>query len=517
MSILTRLKKLKLHHKILIGLILGAIFGAVLNVSKFELAIIHKEDGKELTSIIKNWVKIEVSDTETESIITTFGSEDQIKLLNYFQNLNKTDKSRSIVIVTNITGDKSEPANFSRQSFREIRKIEKVKTVPIYIKPLGTIFIRLLMFIAIPLVLASLIVGASSLEDIKKVGRIGGKMLLFYAFTIILAISLGLALVNTIKPGERLSVEAREKLMVEYSPNIQSKISENVELNVLDTIINIVPTNPLTALANGEMLQIVFFALIVGITLTSIKKEKSDAVVKFFDGFSEMMIKMVDYIMILAPYGVFALIAATVSEFGFDILQTLAWYAATLLIGLFIHQFFVIGALVKIFAKINPVKFFRGIKEVMLIAFSSSSSAATLPINIESCQVNLGIPKKITSFVLPLGATINMNGTSMYQGVAAVFIAQVYGLELHITAQLIILLTALLASIGTAPVPGVGIVMLIIVLRSVNIPEEGIALILGIDRLLDMCRTVTNVTGDAAVAAIVARSEGVIDKSFKSA
>ncbi|MBA4312585.1 MAG: dicarboxylate/amino acid:cation symporter [Chlorobiaceae bacterium] len=510
--ILSWLWNIKLHNKILLGLLLGAFFGAWLNVSKYELIFQFKVDGKEQTVKIEKWDRIDVIDIQNRNVLATFGKDDQLKLLNYFQSLSKPEKTKLVFIVTKITAN--DPAKESTQEFQDINKIEKVKTIPLYIKPIGTLFIRLLTFIAIPLVLASLIVGASSLGNIRTVGKIGAKMMLFYFCLIAIAITIGLTLANTIRPGDRLSTEAREKLLVEFSPNIQAKIAESVDLNVINTIVNIVPTNPIAAMANAEMLQIVFFALMVGITLTMIRKEKSEPVIRFFDGFSDMMIRMVEIIMKLAPIGVFALISATVSEFGFDILQTLFWYALTLIIGLTIHQFIVLGLTVKIFAGMNPIKFFRGIRDVMLISFTSSSSAATLPVNMECCEVNLGVPKKITSFVLPLGATINMDGTSMYQAVAAVFIAQVYGVELHLSEQLIILLTALLASIGTAPVPGVGIIMLIIVLRSVNIPEEGIALILGVDRFLDMCRTVVNTSGDAAVATCIAKSEGVLNNKI---
>jgi proton glutamate symport protein len=504
------MKNIKLHHKILLGLVLGALFGALLNVSKYELSISYTEQGVSKSAVIKDWDKVEVVNKESNEVKISFGREDQIKILNYFQVLSKSDLTNSVIVVSTDVKDKAGFISTTRQYFENPKKLEKVKTIPLYIKPIGTIFIRLLMFIAIPLVLASLIVGVSSLGDIRKVGRIGIRVLFFYGVTIVLAVTVGLSLVNLIKPGERLTTDAREKLMVEFSPNFQSKIDDASEQSIINTIVNIVPTNPIAALANSEMLQIIFFALIVGVALTAIRKEKSEPVIKFFDGFSEMMIKMVDIIMYVAPFGVFALIAATVSEFGFDILQTLIWYAATVIIGLLFHQFFVLGTLVKVFSGISPIKFFRGIREVMLIAFSSSSSAATLPVNMECCEKNLGIPKHITSFVLPLGATINMDGTAMYQAVATVFIAQVYGIELHISQQLIILLMALLASVGTAPVPGVGIIMLIIVLRSVNVPEEGIALILGIDRFLDMCRTVVNVSGDSAVATIIAKSEGVL-------
>jgi Na+/H+-dicarboxylate symporter len=278
------------------------------------------------------------------------------------------------------------------------------------------------------------------------------------------------------------------------------------------TVIGIVATNPFDALARGDMLQIVFFSLMVGVSLTAVAREKATHVISFFDGFSDLMIRMVDMIMMMAPYGVFALIAATVAEFGFDIVGTLAWYAATVVVGLLIHQFIVLGTIVRVLGGLNPLTFFKGIRQVMLVAFSSSSSAATLPLNMESCEKNLGVPKQITSFVLPLGATVNMDGTSMYQAIASVFIAQVYGIDLSLTAQLTIVFMAVLASIGTAPVPGVGIIMLIIVLRSVHVPEEGIALIMGIDRFLDMCRTVPNVTGDAVVSVIMARQEGVLRK-----
>jgi proton glutamate symport protein len=222
------------------------------------------------------------------------------------------------------------------------------------------------------------------------------------------------------------------------------------------------------------------------------------------------MIKMVELIMKIAPFGVFALISATVAEFGFDILKTLIWYVAVVVLSLFLHMSIVYGSLVRFGAGLNPLRFYRAMRDAILIAFSTSSSAATLPVTMECCERNLGVPKTTTSFVLPLGATINMDGTSMYQAVATVFIAQVYGLDLHFSDQLTILLTATLASIGTAPVPGVGIVMLIIVLRSVHIPEEGIALILGVDRILDMCRTTVNITGDAVVATVVAKMEGTL-------
>ena len=364
--------------------------------------------------------------------------------------------------------------------------------------------------IAIPLVLASLTVGAASLGDIKKFARIGGKTLAFYLTTTAIAITIGLIAANLIQPGERMNVETKERLLSVYSKDVATRVESAEGYDFIQEIVKLIPKNPFAALANAEMLQIVLFALMLGLVLSLIPKSKGEPVIKFFDGLSEAMIKLVDLIMLIAPIGVFALISATVGEFGFDILQTLFWYAATVLIGLIIHTLGIYTLIVKLFSKLKIPTFYKGMRKAQTIAFSTSSSAATLPVNMECCQENLGVSKSITSFVLPLGATINMDGTALYQGVAAVFIAQVFGMDLNLMQQLTIVLTATLASIGTAPVPGVGIIMLIIVLKSVGIPEEGIALILGVDRILDMCRTITNITGDAAVAVAVASTEGEI-------
>lgn len=494
---------LKLHHKILLALVLGAVFGAVFNISKYKLEVISRIDRHEAqAAVVERWRSFAFVDRETKEVRASFGPEDQLKILTFFGRLSPAEKSKLRVLAVLENGE--------QRSFTDVTNIEKVKTIAVLIKPVGTIFIRLLMFVAIPLVLSSLLVGAASLGDIRKVGRIGGKTVMFYLVTIVSAITLGLVMVNALQPGTRLSTEAREKLMVNYEHNIAEKIQQETSVDLVDTILRIVPTNPMEALARADMLAIIFFALMVGVSLTLVPQNKSGPVISFFDGLSETMIRMVEMILVIAPYGVFALISAVVGEFGFDILQTLGWYVITLLVAYTLHQFVTLGILVRTLGGMNPMTFFRGIKEVMLIAFSSSSSAATLPVNMDACEKNLGVPKQITSFVLPLGATINMDGTSMYQAVATVFIAQVYGIDLNLGAQLTIILTAVLASIGTAPVPGVGIVMLIIVLRSVHVPEEGIALILGVDRFLDMCRTVLNVSGDAVVSVIMAKQEKVL-------
>jgi Na+/H+-dicarboxylate symporter len=277
---------------------------------------------------------------------------------------------------------------------------------------------------------------------------------------------------------------------------------------VIETLIDIVPQNPVEALAGGNMLQIIFFAILLGIAVTLIPREKGRPVIAFLDGISEAMIKIVHIVMKLAPLGVLALIAAVVGQFGASILLSLVTYSLVVVAGLAIHMLAVYPSAVRLLAGMRPGFFFRGIRDAQLIAFSTSSSSATLPVTMECAEENLGVSEEVSSFVLPLGSTVNMDGTALYQGVAAVFIAQVYGIPLGFTAQLTIVLMATLASIGAAGVPGVGMITLAMVLEQVGVPLEGIALILGVDRVLDMCRTAVNVTGDASAAVIVAATEG---------
>jgi Na+/H+-dicarboxylate symporter len=362
--------------------------------------------------------------------------------------------------------------------------------------------------IAVPLVLASLIVGAASLTDLKHVAKIGGKTLGFYALTAVVAITIGLVCANVIQPGHLMDPSTKERLLDTYQDEAKTRIDQNISMDIVDFLVNIVPKNPFKAIADGDFLQIVFFAILTGIFLVQLPKDKSEPVIKFFNGISEAMIVLVEKIMMVAPYAVFTLIAATVAEFGFNILQTLLWYSLTVVLGLTILTFIEYPVLLKLFTKINIVKFFRAQRQVIAVAFSTSSSAATLPVTMDVCEKRLGVPNKIASFVLPLGTTVNMDGTALYQAVATMFIAQVYGFDLNLTQQLTIVLTAALAAVGTAPVPGVGLIMLIIVLKSVGVPEEGIALIIGVDRLLDMCRTVPNVIADSLACVVIASSEG---------
>ena len=511
-----KLRLPKLHNQILIALVAGAIFGSVFNVSRTALIISYKINNEINSQKFKDWKNFFIVSEGLTADTMKFSNHQQVDILNYFKKIKNNGKSISIVVEKYSSNEFESKLNLAL--LQNVISIDKEKTIATQIKWIGDIFIRLLTMIAIPLVLGSLTVGAASLGDIKKFARIGGKTLSFYLVTTAIAITIGLVTANLIKPGERMDAETKERLLSVYSKDVEVKVESAEGYDFLQEIVKLIPKNPFSAIANGEMLQIVIFSLMLGLVLSLIPKSKGEPVVKFFDGLSEAMIRLVDLIMLIAPIGVFALISATVGEFGFDILQTLFWYAFAVLIGLSVQTLGVYTLIIKLFSKVKILTFFKGMRKAQTIAFSTSSSAATLPVNMECCQDNLGVSKSITSFVLPLGATINMDGTALYQGVAAVFIAQVFGMDLNLMQQLTIVLTATLASIGTAPVPGVGIIMLIIVLKSVGIPEEGIALILGIDRILDMSRTITNITGDAAVAVAVASSEGeIIHPNLKNA
>ncbi|MBN2070308.1 MAG: dicarboxylate/amino acid:cation symporter [Candidatus Krumholzibacteriota bacterium] len=377
------------------------------------------------------------------------------------------------------------------------------------IEPLGKLFIRLIRMIVVPLVFSSLFVGTASLGDIKKLGRIGAKTVAYYLCTTAIAITIGLTLGNIFKPGENIDSSTRTQLMASYEKEAALKIDlAKNKPGVLETITRIVPANPVESLAEENMLQIIFFALIFGIAVTLIPGNGGKPVIDFFAAVSDGMVQLVHIVMKMAPLGVLALIAAVVGKFGIDILLSLLRYAIVVIVGLAVHGVFIYSSAVRVFSGIRPMVFFRAIRPAQLIAFSTSSSNATLPVTIECVEENLGVSEEISSFVLPLGATINMDGTALYQGVAAVFIAQVYGISLSIGDQLTIVLMATLASIGTAGVPGVGIITLAMVLQTIGVPLEGIALVLGVDRILDMCRTVVNITGDASAAVIVAATEG---------
>ncbi len=368
-----------------------------------------------------------------------------------------------------------------------------------YIKPFGTLFLNLIRMIIVPLVFSSLVVGASSIGDPKTLGRIGGKTLGYYLITTAIAVCIGLVLATILKPGAGLLIPTDSTTEAAEVPSI------------INTLINMIPRNPLKGLVDGKILQIIVFALFLGVGCTVLPKEKSDPFIKFFDSLAEIMYKITAFIMRLAPYGVFALIAPVVSQYGLDVLMPLSQVIFAVYLGCVLHAIITYSTAVSIFAKINPIKFFKGIAPAAITAFSTTSSSGTLPVTIRSTRENLGVSEKISSFVLPLGATINMDGTALYQGVCALFLAQVYGIDLTLGQVMTIILTATLGSIGTAGVPGAGFIMLTLVLQSVGLPLEGLVLIAGIDRLLDMARTSVNVIGDSSCAVVIAASEQELD------
>jgi len=388
-----------------------------------------------------------------------------------------------------------------------------------WIAPWGTIFINMLKMIAVPLVLISLVNGISGLKDIAQLSSMGGKTIGFYLITTVLAVTIGLLVVNVIKPGKSFSEEVRNEMVIQNEAKVKSTEAQaqaQKDSGPLQFLVDMVPANIFYASGdNRNMLQVIFFALLFGIALIiAPDASKTQSVKDFFDGANEVILKMVDIIMYFAPIGVFALLGNIMVELAgedpaaaLEILKGLAIYSLTVLLGLALMVFLIYPLILKLLAGFSYREFFKGIAPAQLLAFSTSSSAATLPLTMERCEEKLGVSNKVASFVLPLGATINMDGTSCYQAVAAVFIAQVYGMDLDLSAQLTIVLTATLASIGSAAVPGAGIIMLAIVLGSVGVPLEGISLIFAVDRPLDMCRTVVNVTGDATVATTVAYTE----------
>lgn len=388
-----------------------------------------------------------------------------------------------------------------------------------WIKPFGNIFINALKLIAVPLIFASLVNGIAELKDISKLSKMGGKTIAIYLMTTITAVTIGLGIVNLIAPGKSIAPDTREQLMQSYEGDAGQKILEaqkQKDAGPLQALEDLVPSNFFAAASdNGNMLQVIFFALFFGVSLILIPPKKAEPVMRFFEGFNEVILKMIDLIMLAAPYGVFALLAALVAEApSKDLFIALLWYAFTVVLGLAL-MLCVYLLIVWFYTGRKPAFFLKGMAPAQLLAFSTSSSAATLPVTMERVEKHLGVEDDVASFVLPIGATINMDGTSLYQAVAAVFIAQAFGMDLSLGAQLGIIATATLASIGSAAVPGAGMVMLVIVLGQAGIPEAGLALIFAVDRPLDMCRTIVNVSGDATVSMAVAKSFGLLKDEDK--
>lgn len=366
-----------------------------------------------------------------------------------------------------------------------------------YIQPFGTLYLNAVKMLIVPLVFCSLVMGACGLGDVKKFGRIGLKIMAFYLFTTMIAAAIGVTLGNLTKVGTGLNLATDIETEAVEAPSF------------IDTIINIIPSNPIQSMANGDMLQIIVFALFIGAGIV-IVGEKADTVKNFFEGFSEIMYKITDIIMAFTPYGVFALIAPVIASNGKEVLLPLLSFVLVVWAGLAIHTVLVYGVGIRFGVNMNPIEFVKKSWEAIVISFSTCSSSATLPVTLK-CGKSLGIPLPIRSFTLPLGATVNMNGGSIYQGITAIFVANLFGIHLTVMEEITIVATAVLASVGTAGVAGASIIMLSVVLTSVGLPIEGVAIVAGADKLIDMPRTSVNIIGDLMCSAIVARSEGELD------
>ncbi|RXJ98609.1 dicarboxylate/amino acid:cation symporter [Arcobacter sp. CECT 8986] len=375
------------------------------------------------------------------------------------------------------------------------------KDIAIYLKPLGTLFLNLIKMLIVPLIFVTLVSGITSMDDLSKMKRVGLKTFFIYLATTAVAITIGLAFGYIFEPGVGVSLVNNETIASKTAPSL------------VDTLLNIVSTNPISSLAQGNILQIIFFAIVLGISI-NLAGNKAKPVKDFFSSFSEVMFKMTDIVISFAPFGIFGLMAWVSASYGMDVLYSLLKVILCVYIASILHMVFTYGLSIKLISKLSIIKFFKGIFPAQMIAFTTTSSSGTLPVTTSNVVNNLGTSKSISSFVLPLGATINMDGTAIYQGVCAMFVAQAFGVDLTFSNMLTIILTSTLASIGTAGVPGAGLIMLTLVLTSVNLPLEGVAIIAGIDRILDMARTTVNVTGDAMVTVFVAKSENELDEKI---
>lgn len=380
--------------------------------------------------------------------------------------------------------------------------------------PVGQIFLRMLFMTVVPIVFISITLGVAGIGDMKTLGRLGGRTMGYFGLSTLIAAVIGLTLVNTLRPGGGVDPETRDALMATYSTSETAPTPPEFGVS---TFVEIVPRNPVQAAADMDMLALIFFSLILGAALTMIPKEKADPVIKVLDGLGDAVIKIIDMAMRLAPYGVFGLIFVMTSQFGWGLLGQLGMYVLVVLLGLLIHATVGISFLVKVFGRMNPVRFYRSIDAPMITAFSTSSSMATLPTSIATAETELDVSPKIAGFVLPLGATMNMNGTSLFEGVTVLFLAQVFGVDLAIGTQIIVVILAVLTAIGAAGVPGGSIPLMMVVMATVGVPPEGIAIILGVDRILDMARTTLNVTGDLSASVYVERVDREIEGSAPEA
>ena len=469
--------KMPFHFKVLIGFVLGIAFGFYFKNDK-DLQVIIKGDAK----IIKNIESLSLCSQECLEF-------KKAEIKKEFSSLEKKIKNKEFKTVSFKSGAKEEVFLAS-----DIDSVKIKKNIYDLFEVVGKIFIRLLQMISVPLVIASLISGVGGIGDMNKFRKMAFFTFAFYFISTVAAIVFGLVLVNLFKPGVSDSFAAS-------SFAFSSAVNAGFDLKTF--LIDMVPQNPFKAIAENNMLQIIFFSIFVGVVINSLEKEKVKNFLFLTDTVSEIMIKIVINVMKIAPIAVFCLISSVIADAGSDMIKKMFFYMGVVIGGLLIYLFGFYSIYIKFLSKTSVFEFFKGVKDVMAVAFGTSSSAAALPVNFECCEQNLKVPKTVTGFVLPLGATVNMNGTAMYQAIAAVFIAQIYGINLSLYQQTVIVVMAVAAAVGSSPIPGVGIIMLVMILNSVNIPIDGIGIIIGVDRILDMFRTVVNVTGDSVACVII--------------
>ena len=501
---------MKLYTKILIGMMIGVVFGLLLGPNSSILpndgvrlsasaTVFQTPDGAEQV-LAKGLTDARVLGQRGDWLEIEYSLSPGHLMRLKSAGVPAAEKARANVIMT----------GWVKEKIPEVFRYAPIgQSIVDYTSWIGGLFLAMIKMVVVPLVFFSLVGGIASLGDVRKLGRMGGRTIGFFMATTVMALMIGVGLTSLIKPGALLSQEDRDILLSAYGGSTGSTIANAAGAPSFgDQLIAIVPTNPIAALASGDMLQVIFFATMLGIALTFLEGDRAQPVIELFDRLNDAMVMLVHIAMKIAPFGVGALLFKVVGNTGISVLYALSVYALVVLLGLFLHLVLTYGFVVRVWAKLPFLAFLGAIKEAMVVAFSTSSSSATLPVTKACCEDNLNVGPETTSFVLPLGATVNMDGTALYQGVAAIFIAQIYGMDLTIGDQVTIVVSATLASVGAAGVPGAGMITLAMVLTAIGVPTEGLALILGVDRILDMFRTATNVVGDSTATVLMARLEG---------
>ncbi|TVQ87326.1 MAG: dicarboxylate/amino acid:cation symporter [Deltaproteobacteria bacterium] len=504
---------MKLHTRILLGMFLGVVLGLLFGPT----GVVMPQDGVALLDVESPWVDAPTDEAREAPLTVQLRRARVVSQTEGWVEIEATARRRHVLAMRNAKvpgantlhpGDPlrgfvpDEPDRIERYSLLGQTLVDGTEWI-------GRLFLALIQMVVVPLVFLSLVVGVASLGDLRALGRLGSRTLALFAGGTVIALVVGVALTNLIRPGALLRDEDRDRLLRSFSEQASSSMQDAATApSLVDQLVAIVPTNPIAALAQGEMLPVIFFATALGVAMTFLPTGRAEPVVDLFDRLNDAIVMLVHLAMQLAPLGVAALLFKVSGSTGPTVLLALAGYCGVVLLGLTLHLFLTYGTMVQLIVRLPFFRFIGALREALLLAFSTSSSSAALPVTKSCVEDNLGVRPQVSSFVLPLGATVNMDGTALYQGVAAVFIAQIYGMDLSLLQQATVVGAATLASVGAAGVPGAGMITLVMVLTSIGVPTEGLALVLGVDRLLDMFRTAVNVIGDASVTTLIARLEG---------